>query len=344
MNRFCWTNPVIRDPALSLRDPCIVKVGEMWYLTGTSQPVWGGPNPGVRLLVSADLLHWEHHSWLVDAATLAPDCFYNGRFWAPEIHPAQGKFWLTLNSGREGPDFGERRMDGHNIVLFVADDITGPYQLVTRDGPLGLGFKNDASLFTDDDGTSYLYASGGGLWQSRIDLAAGKLRGDLEKILGPRDEGNPDWLMGGIEGPFVIKRRGIYWMFFAAWTRGYETGLLRADHPLGPWTLVERNPLFGTRKRHYRLAQLHDDGNDPLVFEDTPDPFVEVGHGCVFEGPDGDDWFCAHYFAEGKEPVVGSPIPEYYDSVPQLGYEPLVPTASGFMIAGPTWTPQTVPL
>jgi hypothetical protein len=28
------------------------------------------------------------------------------------------------------------------------------------------------------------------------------------------------------------------------------------------------------------------------------------------------DWFRAHYFAEGNNPVAGSPIPEYHDNVP----------------------------
>ena len=33
----------------------------------------------------------------------------------------------------------------------------------------------------------------------------------------------------GIEGPFVIKKDGIYYMFFSTWTRGYEVGTLKND-------------------------------------------------------------------------------------------------------------------
>ena len=74
------------------------------------------------------------------------------------------------------------------------------------------------------------------------DRLAGKLSGgdDLRKICGPRDAGNPDWMIGGIEGPFVFKRDGYYFMFFSAWTRGYEIGLLRATTPLGPWELNKK--------------------------------------------------------------------------------------------------------
>jgi len=89
---FRYTNPITRDTAISMRDHCIIKVGDKWYCTGTSNPVWTGPNPGVRLLVSDDLIHWEQHSWLIDAGKLPEDCPYNGRFWAPEIHYIQGKY------------------------------------------------------------------------------------------------------------------------------------------------------------------------------------------------------------------------------------------------------------
>jgi xylan 1,4-beta-xylosidase len=80
---FRYTNPITRDAALGMRDHFIIKVGDKWYATGTSNPVWTGPNPDVRLLVSSDLLNWEHHSWLIDASTLSPDCPYNGRSGRP---------------------------------------------------------------------------------------------------------------------------------------------------------------------------------------------------------------------------------------------------------------------
>ena len=77
-NVFRYTNPVTRDTSISMRDHCIIKVGEKWYCTGTSNPVWTGPNPGVRLLVSDDLIHWKQHSWLIDAGKLPDDCPFNG--------------------------------------------------------------------------------------------------------------------------------------------------------------------------------------------------------------------------------------------------------------------------
>ena len=77
---FKYTNPITRDSLLSMRDYMIKMVGDKWYATGTSQPVWTGPNPGVKLLVSDDLINWEFHSYIIDASKLSEDCPYNGRF------------------------------------------------------------------------------------------------------------------------------------------------------------------------------------------------------------------------------------------------------------------------
>src|SRR5476649_2060162 len=74
---FRYTNPITHDTTISMRDYCIIRVGDKWYSTGTSLPVWTGPNPGVRLLVSDDLIHWRQQSMLIDAAKLPADCPYN---------------------------------------------------------------------------------------------------------------------------------------------------------------------------------------------------------------------------------------------------------------------------
>jgi beta-xylosidase len=341
---FRYTNPITRDPAMSMRDHQILKVGGVWYMTGTSAPFWKGPNPGVRLYASPDLLNWTFVDWLIDASKLSRDCFYKGRFWAPEIHAAHGRFYLTVSSGHGGSaDPEDRRMEDHAIVLFAADRVTGPYELLTRDGPLGTPFKNDASLFTDTDGRSYIYCSGGGLWQAEIDLAEGRLagRGAFEKICSPRDPGNSDWMIGGIEGPFVVRRDGWYHLFFSAWTRGYEVGVMRSKNPLGPWELAPREPIFGTRKRRHRAAQMEAGGYAHLPFEDSPDPYAETGHCAIFEGPDGQDWLCCHYLRVGQKPLGGNSL-EYADAVPQLGIEPLSRRDGQFRSAGPTWTEQAV--
>jgi xylan 1,4-beta-xylosidase len=339
VKQFCYTNPITRDTSISMRDHCIIKVGEKWYCTGTSNPIWTGPNPGVHLLVSGDLIHWQHHSWLIDAGKLPADCPYNGRFWAPEIHFIKNKYWLTVNSGKvtnEDP----KGMKTHSVWLFSSDQVTGPYKLVN--GPLTPQYNNDATLFEDEDGETYFYCSGNGLFQAKIDLSTGKLIGKAEKFLDKKEPGYPDWMVGGIEGPFVIKRDGTYFMFFSTWTRGYEVGLLKSKSPLGPWELASREPIFGTRKKGYRPELAKEGGYDNLKFLDTQDPYCETGHNAIFEGPDGKLWNSCHYSMYDKRPYPYNPELKDWEKLPQLGIEPVYYKDGRFYIAGPTWTKQCV--
>ena len=336
---FRYTNPITRDTAISMRDHCIIKVGSQWFCTGTSNPVWTGHNPGVRLLVSDDLINWRQHSWLIDAGKLPPDCPYNGRFWAPEIHYIKGKFWLTVNSGKVTAE-DPKGMKTHSIWLFVSDNVTGPYALVN--GPLTPQYNNDATLFEDEDGQTYLYCSGNGLFQARIDLPSGKIIGSIQKFLDKKEPGYPEWMAGGIEGPFVIKRDGTYYMFFSTWTRGYEVGLLKSKSPLGPWELASPEPIFGTRKKGYRPELAVSGGYADLKFQDTEDPYCETGHNALFEGPDGKLWSSCHYTMYEKRPYPYCPDLKLWEKTPQMGIEPVSFKDGLFYISGPTWTEQVV--
>ncbi|MEO7213839.1 family 43 glycosylhydrolase [Mucilaginibacter sp.] len=330
---FTYTNPIISDTSMSMRDHCILKVGNKWYCTGTSLPVWTGQNPGVRLLVSDDLIHWKQESWIIDSRKLPADCPYNGRFWAPEIHFIKNKYWLTVNSGKVTTD-DPKGMKTHSVWLFKADDIKGPYTLVN--GPLTSRYNNDATLFEDEDGQTYLYCSGNGLFQAKIDLPTGKIVGEVQQFRSARDAENPKWMWGGIEGPFVLKRDGIYYMFFSTWTRGYEVGLLRSKTPLGPWELASPEPIFGTRKSNYRGSS----AQVAAPFDDSYDPYAETGHNALFEGPDGKLWSSCHYtFYNG---MTFKASDETYAPKPQLGIEPVFFRNGIFTIAGPTWTQQVI--
>ncbi len=334
---FKYTNPVTRDTLLSMRDYMINKVGKKWYAVGTSAPVWTGPNPGIKLLVSDDLKNWKFHSYIIDASELAEDCPYNGRFWAPEIHFIQNKYWLTINSGKVTKK-DPKGMSTHSIWLFSADKITGPYKLVN--GPLTPQYNNDATLFEDDDGQVYLYCSGNGLFQAKINLQSGTLKTPIEKFLDKREPGYPEWMVGGIEGPYVIKREETYYMFFSSWTRGYEVGLLKSKNPLGPWELVSREPIFGTRKKGYRPELAVQGGYDHLQFQDTEDPYQETGHNALFEGPNGTLWSSAHYFMYHKRSYPYSQRFKEWETMPQLGIERVTYKDGMFYINGPTWTEQ----
>ncbi|MFL5718187.1 MAG: family 43 glycosylhydrolase, partial [Chloroflexota bacterium] len=84
-----------------------------------------------------------------------------------------------------------------------------------------------------------------------------------------------------LEGPFVRKRLGRYWLLYSggAWTGDtYAVSWAWADRPLGPWTDAPASvpPLLAT----------------------VPG-LVGPGHCSIVEGPDGEDWLAYHAWDPG---------------------------------------------
>ena len=185
--------------------------------------------------VSDDLLNWDFH-----AVEHIPG--------APDLAEYNGKFYLTGNSDH----------------VYAASDPLGPYEdlgLFKNTGPVELGWNGgfDCKIFVDDDNQPYLFWPGRGI------------SGIYGVKLDPNDlttfQGTPTHLFGfnpmhawerygemneypsvaWIEGPWVIKRNGIYYLEYSAsgtqW-RSYAEGYYTATSPLGPYTYAPNNPLL----------------------------------------------------------------------------------------------------
>jgi len=313
---FTYQNPItIGMNEKGIRDCQIIREGEWWYMTGTSYPFWiseekgGELNKGVVLYKSTNLIKWEFVKYIVEK----PDSkkWYYRRFWAPEIHKIQGKYYVTFNCRNE-----EMGYDWQHIGFAVSDHIEGPYTVVTDKEPLSRG--NDLTLFEDDDKKVYAFwhnvLEDGTFWlgSAEIDLENGKLVSDTISAVhtGPVDyerdangkietifrEGRNErkiktyyeWDSQGIEGAYVIKRNGIYYLFYSSWTRGYEVGYATATNIKGPWKKADNNPIYGGTKPE--LCEIRGFDCDT----DLSNPFNAVGHNAVFEGPDGRLWLSCH--------------------------------------------------
>lgn len=309
---FTYTNPIKTE---MLRDPNIRFINGKYYMTGTSYPYFEhlGQNPGVKLWSSNDLLHWDFEKILVK-----PDykSWYNKRFWAPEIFPYKNKFYLTFNC------IDTVRFNGAQAVgLAVADNITGPYKVLTQDSSLCEG--NDAHFFEDGDGKIYLFTSG--IMCQQIDLSKAKLIGERRQILQPGNQGT--WDGGkdvGLEGPGVMKHNDTYYLFYSSWGRGYEVGYATATSINGTWTKNVSNPIYGAQNKPWAEHF----GN---VYTQSPNvPFQEVGHGQPFQMADGSWWLECH----GITPST--------PAEPQLVIDPIHFTPEGKVDVKLTWTKQTV--
>ena len=312
---FVYQNP-IRDGIHKggIRDAQIFEDAGKYYLVGTCAPFWKGPNPGVKIYSSDNVLAWNYEGLLIERDKLDPSVWYYDRFWAPEIHKISGKYYLLFNARNE---LGTQKHD-HGTAVAMADAVLGPYTVLTHDAPFSNG--NDLSFFEDDDGAVYAFWNRHEMFAARVDMEHMKPV-DERPIFAPQ-EGT--WDAVGIEGSYCIKRNGTYYLFYSSWTLGYEIGYATAKHPLGPWTKFESNPIYGAQS----LAACRKRG---LPFTTDPDsPFAAVGHNEVWNGPDGRLWISCH----GNLKDGGTPY---------LVIDPISFDEDGNMtIEGPTYTEQTI--
>ena len=329
---YTWSNPIRYGRSTpALRDPFILKVGDLWYMTGTLPPYGlaseAERTKGVPLYKSADLDTWEFVDYIVETPAESENKWYSERFWAAELFAHNGKFYVTVNCCR---------VDGsnHGFLFAVADDIEGPYTIMNPDAPLALG--NDAHLFADTDGQTYIFASN--IMYAKIDLDSLTLLTGWQSAVSPV-KGSTAWNGErpnvGLEGPYALTLGGKYYLFYSTWSRGYEVGLATATSVNGEWTMYP-DPMYGGMNQgscdYY--GGIYEEG-----YYENQDKYRECGHNSVFEGPDGELWIAAHAFVEGS-------------STPMLIIDRLtldeerglvcLDTATGKVINGPTYGERSV--
>lgn len=268
-----------------LADPFVLRVGEGFYAYGTGGPKPGAPMPILR---SADLSTWEIVGHAFDALPGQSN-------WAPEVAFRDGLYHLYYSSG--GPE-GE----GHRIRLAVGESPEGPFRLLPGAVIPGEPFSIDAHPFRDpSDGAWYLFFAKD-FFDGRVGtgIAAAPLGDNMASLTAqptPIMRSSADWqifernrLWHGrrweawhtVEGPFVVFRNGLYWLFYSGglWKgSGYGIGCLFAEAVLGPY--------------------------DPAAAKDGPnmlqssDSLRGPGHCSIFVGPDGEDRIAFHAWDEG---------------------------------------------
>ncbi len=353
-NYFVYKNPIKSgiDPN-GLRDCQVLRDGDWWYMTGTSYPHWsrqeknGNLNKGVVLYKSKDLNNWEFVKYIVEAGDSSK--WYHRRFWAPEIQKIKGKYYALFNCRNDALGYV-----GQHPGYAVADNIEGPYKIVTEDKPLTNG--NDLTFFEDKDGKVWAFWNQGrqfGIGFAQIDLETATFltkpktaikpskveyayddKGEVLKEPGydgrlkPKVDKYYDWDSIGIEGAYVIENNGMYYLFYSSWTRGYEIGYATAENIEGPWTKFEDNPFYGAQSQ----AACKKNG---FEYEGDPEnPFNQVGHNEIFIGPDGRYWLSCHGIIPGDN-----------DETPFLVIDPIWFDEQGNVRSnGPTYTTQKIKL
>lgn len=132
-----YSNPLFYE---EFEDPDIIRVGEDYYLAGTTMHM----NPAVQLMHSRDLVNWTLAGYCTDRLDLGPAFrleggnIYGQGIWAPCLRYHQGVFYVFSN------------VNGVGLQVFRSRSIHGPWERNQLPG------RHDLSVLFDDDGKIYL--------------------------------------------------------------------------------------------------------------------------------------------------------------------------------------------
>ncbi len=231
-------------------DPSICRVGDDYYLVCSSFEYF----PGVPIHHSKDLVHWKLIGHCLTRQSQLPleKMRASGGIFAPTLRYHDGTYYMTTTNVWGGGNF-----------YVTATDPAGLWS-----EPVWLDVEGiDPSLLFDDDGKVYYCRHVGGgdgyIGLTTLDLATGKLTGELKKIWGGT---------GGVwaEGPHIYKINGKYYLMISEGGTSYNHAvtIARSDSPWGPYAANPANPILTHRDERER-------------------PVQAVGHADLVETPDG---------------------------------------------------------
>lgn len=241
----------------SVSDPSVLYENGRWYL----YPSYG------MAYVTEDFAAWHH-------VRTHP---YNMKY-SPTVVPFRGKYLMT----------------SHSHGLYIADDPLGDFAFLGNFiKPDGAEFcPVDPALFVDEDGRLYLYAFTMRPSSHRRAFVSGSIGVGLDgedprRMLSEPvtlmefdpahewerfGEHNADTCCGWIEGQWMVKRGGRYYLLYASSGTEYTNYCMAAY-------VSDTSPLAGFRPQKH----------NPVTISHSR--FITgAGHGCITEGPNGTLW------------------------------------------------------
>ncbi|HEU6448595.1 MAG TPA: glycoside hydrolase 43 family protein [Verrucomicrobiae bacterium] len=219
-----FTNPLFYD---EFSDPDLIRVGDDFYLTGTTMHAM----PGLPVLHSKDLVNWELLGYACDKLDLGPECrledgknIYGQGIWAPSFRFHNGTFYIFSD------------VNHHMTQLFTATNPAGPWTHTE----LSRSF-HDLSVLFDDDGKVYV------VWGYQ-DIHFAQLTDDLKNIVPGTERMLFAKNAGMGEGAHFYKINGKYYITSAWFAGRMRMACARADKPEGPYEVnraISTDESFG---------------------------------------------------------------------------------------------------
>ena len=225
-------NPIIND--MFTADPAPLVYRDTVFLYAghdtASEKATNYKMPDWYVFSSTDMVTWKNHGPVLSPKTFS---WATGDAYAAQCVERNGKFyWFVSTFHKKDSNSG----GGAAIGVAVSDRPTGPFvdaigkALITNEMTTDMkhGWDDiDPTVFIDDDGKAYMYWGNGSckyvtLKENMIELA------DTIKTFKPEHY---------IEGPWLYKRNGVYYLLYAgAGTKPEMIEYCTGPSATGPWT------------------------------------------------------------------------------------------------------------
>jgi xylan 1,4-beta-xylosidase len=250
-----YSNPLFYD---EFSDPDLIRVGEYFYLTGTTMHAM----PGLPVLRSRDLVNWELVGYALDRLDLGPEYrleggdIYGQGIWAPSFRHHQGTFYIFSNVNRR------------KTQMFRAKDPRGPWTRTEMKRSF-----HDLSVLFDDDGKVYV------IWGYQ-EIRLAQLDPDLLDVVPGTERVIIEKPAGMGEGSHFYKIDGKYFITSAWYMGRMKMPCARADRPQGPY---EVNPAISIDE-DFGLAEGYRLRNRSFPFDVAPPNTTDGGRMSLHQG------------------------------------------------------------
>lgn len=290
-----YHNPIV---AGDFSDPGVIRVGDDYFACRSSF----GWQPGIPILHSKDLLHWEYVGYAFDShPKILPGDTRHG-IWGLEMH---------FNPHTRQIQIYAPTRDGE-VFVYSSDKPRGPYTQTSLGQNLGI----DPGVFTDDDGATYFLTNRAVIHR----LSRDGLR--IESQITALDKSKYRLF----EGPDIFKHNVYYYLLFSdggTLPREPSTiSTLRAKSLAGPWEEDPAGPtLFSTDNgarfegpAHGTLLQTQH-GEWYLTYHAHETAFYSLGRQMLMEP--------VEWTPDGWWRPVGGKVPSTSARAPRLPQAPL---------------------
>lgn len=184
-----------------------------------------------RLYTTEDMVNWTDHGAVLSYKEFS---WAKMNAWAPQCIERKGKFYMYVPiTTREGKGA---------IGVAVADSPYGPFI-----DPLGKPLISNSSadidptVFIDDDGQAYLTWGNPGCYFVKLNEDMISLDGEVKQVpntieaFGKRIVDDPKRPTTYEEGPWLYKRKDLYYLLFAGGPISEHIGYSTSKSPTGPW-------------------------------------------------------------------------------------------------------------